>query len=259
MASWRCMFIAGQLDFFLCPSAFVERRIFISVFFCSVIPCFLHRIPVSTSPFSSPSPLRVCAFDECRGMMTFHALFPLVPPCSSNASNLFILPRLLNEEGRRGREPWHWNEDLEHWPCHGTEEQVENSPKPPRLWNAEGQRGDVETVILCWKYRSHHKAMAKIVELKNSWKFAFSHEGKSGDGELGIQCNISTELGAWQFWTPICFPAKNMGLILEEEAQKALIWTSLRSESHWCHLFHTEEKNWDSTIWFRFLQFKTPA
>jgi hypothetical protein len=33
----------------------------------------------------------------------------------------------------------------------------------------------------------------------------------------------------------------------------------LRSESHWCHLFHTEEKNWDSTIWFRFLQFKTPA
>ncbi len=31
------------------------------------------------------------------------------------------------------------------------------------------------------------------------------------------------------------------------------------SESHWWYLFHKEVKSWDSTTWFRILQFQTPA
>jgi hypothetical protein len=42
---------------------------------------------------------------------------------------------------------------------------------------------------------------------------------------------------AWRFQAPIRFPAVKQGLILKEEAEKALIWSSLMSESHWWNLF----------------------
>jgi hypothetical protein len=33
------------------------------------------------------------------------------------------------------------------------------------------------------------------------------------------------------------------GLILEQEAEKALIWLSSMSESHWWYIFHKEVKS----------------
>ncbi len=63
---------------------------------------------------------------------------------------------------------------------------------------------------------------------------------------------------AWQFQTTICFPTVKQGLILESEAERALIWMSSMSESHWRYLFHKEGKSWDSTTWFRIWQFQTP-
>jgi hypothetical protein len=62
----------------------------------------------------------------------------------------------------------------------------------------------------------------------------------------------------WQFQTPIYFPAVKLGLILKYEAEKALVWMSSMSESHWWYLFYKEVKSWDSTTWFRIWQFQTP-
>jgi hypothetical protein len=60
--------------------------------------------------------------------------------------------------------------------------------------------------------------------------------------------------------TSILFPALTQGLILEWEAEKALIWmSSMAAESHWWHLFHKKVKSWDSTTRFRIWQFQTPA
>ncbi len=65
---------------------------------------------------------------------------------------------------------------------------------------------------------------------------------------------------AWQFQTPICFPAMKQGLILDyKKSKKAFIRMSLMQESHWRYLFHKEAKSWDSTTWFRICQFQTKA
>ncbi len=55
---------------------------------------------------------------------------------------------------------------------------------------------------------------------------------------------------ARQFQPPICFPAVKQGLILELEAEKALIRMSSMPESNWRYLFQKEVKIWDSTTLF---------
>ncbi len=84
---------------------------------------------------------------------------------------------------------------------------------------------------LNWVQYIENTSLTYIMAIKRTyWKQDY-------EGEDVFRCPQAT----WQFQPH--FPAVKQGLIQEQDAERALIWMSSMSESHWWSLFHKEVKS----------------
>ncbi len=106
----------------------------------------------------------------------------------------------------------------------------------------------VEELCKTWQRHVVTSEVAGLCKWRSTGLYNFKMEGlltAISTAKLYVKMVVSRcSRVAGQFQISIRFPVLNW--ILEKEAEKALVWMNLSTESHWWYLFHKKMKSWDS-------------